>query len=1825
MGGTRDTKIADANQSTITKTFGAARKQIIQITDLLSEGPIEGLVDGLGSIYLNDDAVVDNPGVLAPGPVNYSIQVTNGSTSAKVIPGLPDANDVLSSLTDEQLDSIKPVISVEGTYNQPVTLVPKPNFQKVFIKSDSNGNYFTMTGSNFDSSYMDYETILLNSNYYVGQTMQLVWENGIKWYGRVDVTDASNAKFYLTSGNNEYFNNEAYKYVNEGLEVRLVVDTPVALLNAFSGNGIDVTLSEAWPAPSGTYDDLILSATFQGGSGPGGQAQEPAPANKKYNSFNFEFRTGERVQAPVTNYANTNAVAFTAGPSFRATPLEFWDTQSKEYKDLIEQGDTAAANALLGDRPQTFRATDNGGFGLTPEQIKQVDEIRFNMGYQALYTQGNEDGKVHETGAKYKVEVDIYRGSNVSTIVVHDPLIHKGKIKGPMLFEELINLEPFKPFTDFTLRVQRLTRQEGQSVDGSGNDRNFKNATMVAGSQITGLSAIIKEPLTYPFTAYANISFDSKDFNSPPTRTYELRGMKIKVPSNYITREENDGVNALYEGYWDGSFRPAPVYCNNPAWVFYDIITNNRYGLGDWIKENDIDKYALYRIARYCDSLVQDGKGGFEPRFTSNIYLTKAVDAYKILKDIASIFTGLVYWADGQIVAVADSPGEAVYSFTRGNVIDGLFKYQTTGAKTKSNQVIVSWNNPEANYILEPLIVEDRVNIVEENRVIQQQAAAFGATSEGQAQRFGRYKLYTAQNQQEIVSFSTSINASFLRPGDIIQIQDGNRTRVDNSGRILESNGLNLTLDRNVVLEPNITYEIGGLITTGGAFLAQQSATINSTSYSYGELLPIELYSGEVTASAIEDDDGEIVAITWSDYSFVETRTINFSGSQSQLTSDVSVTSPFTAPLIPGSVWAIKRTNDEGQVSVDSPKLYKILGIEQDDKTTFAISAVEHYNEKFDSVENNYTVFKQDEFAPPLEYEKTPVPAPSAIWIATTSDPNTRKDEFKVQWLPPKTREGGNYGLLAGFQIDHNVEGYPNPIEITATQTSYSFSGVEDGTYYLNVKTVNTLGRTSPYAGVKYVVDDPFKINCPRAQEGLAIGGAANKPAISTTNGVVRFDSSSAVSITPIGDPTHDITVPSNTSVNLATLTNLVDDKIYYILATSQGSNPLRLIDYYTSDADGLSYWYDVTDANTALGVVENTFTSLTGTVSIARNSMYVRGIGTSFTTEVAVRDKIRIEDATNSILGKVVSVVSDTVLVLDRISNAKFVSAAASVNGVSLEYEQDCIIASILKNGSNYTLTSFLTADITATKENAQLLEVTKSGGGNITYGTGGTAINSTFDLVIDSSGYTDPEYKVTGDGFNYVDESPDTAFISMGGITKITRTFTLSDTSYNATSLVFDVEMRDGVDTGDTSKVRTKSVGVDKVQDSSDFITGEINDLTDAVVWANVPAANITELSVTQHEAALSITESQISDFGTYLTSVSVGGLSDTSFTNLADGEILAYNATSSQWENVASITETDPVVGAVSGIVKADGAGNISAATAGVDYLASFTETDPIFSAHTTSNISNGTGFLVNNGSGTWSYDNSTYLTSESDPVFSAHTTSNISNGTGFLVNNGSGTWSYDGNTYLTSEHNDLSTVVTWANVPDANITQSSVTQHEAALSITESQISDLGSYLENIVEDTSPQLGGNLAGGVYSVTAAGVVSTTGLYVGNSTASVVQDEIRAEGNITAFYSSDLNLKENISRIRQPLKKLNMIAGYTFDWKDSEIKRRGGEDGYFVRKRDIGVIAQEIESILPELVAKRENNTLAVKYEGLIPLLIEAIKELEERVKELENGNSK
>lgn len=312
---------------------------------------------------------------------------------------------------------------------------------------------------------------------------------------------------------------------------------------------------------------------------------------------------------------------------------------------------------------------------------------------------------------------------------------------------------------------------------------------------IQAITEVIDLKLTYPNTAVIGVQYDAETFSNIAKIAVDLKGVKIRVPSNY------DPVSRTYIGIWDGTFKRA--YSNNPAWIYYDLCTNKRYALGNRLTEQMIDKWSLYRLAQYCDQLVPDGKGGQEPRFTCNVYIQSAESAFDILSKLAGVFRAISYWDGTSIVCDADLPQDTYFTYTRANVIDGHFEYSGTRARDRHNAVKVAWDNPQNRYKTEYVFVRDEAAIARDRGAVKLlELEAWGCTSEGQAQRTGQWALKTEQLETRTVTFKVGLDGYIPLPGKVIEVADELLAGRANGGRIskVSANLRTITLDRDDVV-----------------------------------------------------------------------------------------------------------------------------------------------------------------------------------------------------------------------------------------------------------------------------------------------------------------------------------------------------------------------------------------------------------------------------------------------------------------------------------------------------------------------------------------------------------------------------------------------------------------------------------------------------------------------------------------------------------------------------------------------------------------------------------------------------------------------------------------------------------------------------------------------------------------------------------------------------------------------------------------------------------------------------------------------------------------
>ncbi|EPK0411120.1 TipJ family phage tail tip protein [Citrobacter freundii] len=328
----------------------------------------------------------------------------------------------------------------------------------------------------------------------------------------------------------------------------------------------------------------------------------------------------------------------------------------------------------------------------------------------------------------------------------------------------------------WTIRLRKITSDANSAKIGD---------TMT----LQSFTEVIDAKLRYPNTALLYIEFDSSQFNgSIPQISCEPKMRVIRVPDTY------DPETRTYSGTWTGAFKWA--WTDNPAWIFYDLVVSDRFGLGHRLTAANIDKWTLYQVAQYCDQMVPDGKGGngTEPRYTCNVYVQERNDAYTVLRDFAAIFRGMTYWGGDQIVALADMPRDVDYAYTRANVIDGRFTYSSSTTKTRYTTALVSWSDPDNAYAdaMEPVFEQPLVARYGFNQL---EMTAIGCTRQSEANRKGRWGILT-NNKDRVVSFDVGLDGNIPQPGYIIAVSDELLSGKVMGGRISAVNGRVIKLDR---------------------------------------------------------------------------------------------------------------------------------------------------------------------------------------------------------------------------------------------------------------------------------------------------------------------------------------------------------------------------------------------------------------------------------------------------------------------------------------------------------------------------------------------------------------------------------------------------------------------------------------------------------------------------------------------------------------------------------------------------------------------------------------------------------------------------------------------------------------------------------------------------------------------------------------------------------------------------------------------------------------------------------------------------------------------
>ena len=399
----------------------------------------------------------------------------------------------------------------------------------------------------------------------------------------------------------------------------------------------------------------------------------------------------------------------------------------------------------------------------------QLSAVRLRLKWPSLFKQEDDSDLV---GNSVNYAIDLQTDGGTWKTVLNTSVT--GKTTSG--YERSHRIDLPQAGSTWTIRLRKITADANSAKIGD---------TMT----LQSFTEVIDAKLRYPNTALLYIEFDSSQFNgSIPQISCEPRGRVIRVPDVY------DPETRTYSGTWTGAFKWA--WTDNPAWIFYDLVVSDRFGLGNRLTAANIDKWTLYQVAQYCDQQVPDGKGGSgtEPRYICNVYIQDRNDAYTVLRDFAAIFRGMTYWGGDQIVALADMPRDIDYTYNRSNVIGGVFNYSSSTSKSRYTNALVSWSDPANAYAdaMEPVFEQ---TLVARYGFNQLEMTAIGCTRQSEANRKGRWGILT-NNKDRVVSFDVGLDGNIPQPGYIIAVADELLSGKVMGGRISAVNGRVIKLDR---------------------------------------------------------------------------------------------------------------------------------------------------------------------------------------------------------------------------------------------------------------------------------------------------------------------------------------------------------------------------------------------------------------------------------------------------------------------------------------------------------------------------------------------------------------------------------------------------------------------------------------------------------------------------------------------------------------------------------------------------------------------------------------------------------------------------------------------------------------------------------------------------------------------------------------------------------------------------------------------------------------------------------------------------------------------
>jgi len=675
------------------------------------------------------------------------------------------------------------------------------------------------------------------------------------------------------------------------------------------------------------------------------------------------------------------------------------------------------------------------------------------------YKQSTTLGDIRDRTIRYNFKIrkilKLPDGTQQSTVVINQDQNSEGKITSGFIHRFEFDISSaYNPDVEYDSLV-------GWEVEIKRTSQESTVINLRDMCSIHAITEVFAENFIYPKVGIFRSLFTTEYFSQVPQRAYDVKLLKVKVPSNY------DPITKRYAGDWDGTFKSNLEWTDNPAWCYYDLLTNTRYGLGRYIKPNNVDKWQIYEIAKYCDTIVSDGYGGKEPRFTCNAIINDFSDAYTLVNDFASVFRGLSYYANGLVYVTADMPKDPITLFTNSNVENGDFIYSSSSKKVRNTVAVIRYN--DVNNFYKPVVeyVEDPEGI-RKYGIRKLEITAFGCTSRGQANRLGKWALVSEQIETETVNFTVGLDSLYLTPGDVIKIQDKNRTIERLGGRVL-SIGVSGGSHHFVLDQPY-------------SDLVEYLSTINEPNYRFSILTPTSKVTGnrysdyinEYQKSEIQTGAFNIntISIASGYHPDPARKLVKLSCNKTFDTSNYTLST--------GTIWTIERVgNANSWFIVPETEFYRIISVTENEDGKYSVNAMEYNPSKYGAIESGLSLIE----APQPELPSILPPGfPSTFTLSQSANLLAINGAIGAQSQPSNThsasywrvymKKGSNFvsaDLEEAFLNDQGDEILApkadfivSTLDVLNPTTNFTTTIDENNqTYYFRVYGINTRGHIS--------------------------------------------------------------------------------------------------------------------------------------------------------------------------------------------------------------------------------------------------------------------------------------------------------------------------------------------------------------------------------------------------------------------------------------------------------------------------------------------------------------------------------------------------------------------------------------------------------------------------------------------------------------------------------------------------------------------------------------------------------------------------------------------